>query len=101
MRATRGGSHAVALCARLLAGGHPVEAVVLAQQTLRAGTVVECSPLAGELHLLIARALRVLGLHAAAAAAQCDGRWILALHGIAEEDSPTHGARRQGEPLME
>ncbi len=87
-------SQAVSLCARLLAQGYPLEAVVFAQHALRAGTVTACSPPAGRLHLLIARALHVLGLHAAAASAQCDGRWILALHGIEDEAGPPGPVRR-------
>lgn len=90
-------AHVVALCARLLAQGYPLEAVIFAQQALRAGTVTACSPPAGRLHLLIARALHVLGLHAAAASAQCDGRWILALHGIVDEREPPGPVCREEE----
>ncbi len=87
----------VGLCARLLAQGHPLEVVVLAQNALRAGTVPACSLLGGQLHLLVARALHALGLHAAAAAAHCDGSWVLALHG-APGDQPTPAMPER--PLM-
>jgi hypothetical protein len=56
---------------------HPYALLVLTQQVLRERRETLSSLDAACLHLLQARALHSLGLHAAAAAARTDGCWLL------------------------